>query len=156
MDYWKKRKLRNRIIIAILVIAAVFGIRELLRPDAQLVTIKYVEDLETFQKASTVGGYTSAVSTRDKELIEEWIDLLLQVEKQGEKLKSGGLDQPFPCYIVEYRMVTSFWTAMMQVTQNRVGRAYQLLGDDVVDFGSDAVSYCQTAELMAKTEAAEK
>lgn len=154
MDYWQKRKLRNAVIIVALIIAAVFGIRELLRPDAQLVTVKYVEDLETFRSASVVGGYNRAVSTRDEELIEEWIDLLLAVEKQGDKMESGGVDQPFPCYIVEYRLGTTIWVAMMQITENRVGRAYQLLGDDVFDFGSDNSIYIQAGKLMDKMESA--
>lgn len=155
MGYWQRRKLAKLLIIAALVIAAVWGVRELLRPDAQLVTVKYVEDLETFQAVKVAGGYTRAVTTRDKKLVNEWIDLMLAVEK-GEKVASGKLDQPFPCYIVEYRLGKNVWVAMMQVTEDRAGRSYQFFGDDVFQLDPAKDLFRRTGELMARTEAAEK
>lgn len=155
MDYWQRRKLVKLVVIAVLVIGAIWGIRELLRPHASLVTIKYVEDLETFQRSPKMGGYTRAVSTEDKQMVQEWIRFLEEIGKCGES-EAGYLDQPFPCYIVEYRMGTSVWTAMLQVTENRAGRSYQFFGGEVLELDADKDFFGRAGELMAKTEAQKK
>lgn len=155
MGYWERRRLAKILIIAALVVGAIWGIRELLRPDAKLVTIKYVEDLETFQSVSTAGGYTRVVTTEDKKLVNEWIDFMLDIEK-GEKLDNGYLDQPFPCYIIEYRLGKNVWTAMVQVTENRAGRSYQFFGDDIFALDPEKDFFGRAGELMAKTEAQKK
>lgn len=152
MDYWKKRKLRNIIIIAVLVLAALWGVRMLLRPHARMVTVKYVEDEATLHSVRNSGGYTRAVSTDDKEMIEEWIDFMVEIEK-GDEPESAYLDNPFPCYIIEYRMKKNTWIAMLQVTENRAARTYQILGSEMFELDADKDFFQRAGELMEKTEA---
>lgn len=80
MDYWKKRKLRNIIIIAVLVLAALWGVRMLLRPHARMVTVKYVEDEATLHSVRNSGGYTRAVSTDDKDFFQRAGELMEKTE----------------------------------------------------------------------------
>ena len=147
MDYWQKRKLKKWIIFGVLVFAAILCIRELLQVHAYAVTIKYVEDAETYRSSR---GYTWAVSSRDQEDIREWADLMQEIRWKGDKMDSGTLDRPFPCYMVEFRIKKGAWVAMMQVTENRVGCAYQLLGGDVFDFGSDSSFYERVGKMTKK------
>ena len=151
MDYWQKRKLRNWIIIGVLVFAAVLGIRELLRVHAHSVTIKYVEDIGAYQSSK---GYTWAVSSSDQDIVKEWVDLMEEIKRKGDKVDPAVLDQPFPCYIVEFRFKKGAWVAMMQVTENRVGYARQFIGDAVFAFDEGDSVFQRVGELIEKTEAA--
>ncbi len=155
MDYWQRRKLAKILIIAVLIIGAVWGVRELLRPHAKLVTVKYVEDLETFQSVRVAGGYTKAVTTEDRKMVEQWIDFMLEVER-GKKAADEHLDQPFPCYIIEYRLGKNVWVAMLQVTENRAGRSYQFFGGDVFELDPAKDLFQRAGELMEQTEAVKK
>lgn len=151
MDYWKKRKLIKIIFITVLVIAAIVGVRELTQVRAHSVTIKYVENMEDYQGRQ---GYSWAVSSSDQDVVAEWVKLMEEIKRKGDKMESASLDQPFPCYIVEFRFKKGAWIAMMQVTQNRVGYARQFIGDDVFAFGEEDAFFERTGELMKKTEAA--
>ncbi len=150
MDYWQKRKLRNWIIIGVMVLVAVLGIRELLQIHAHSVTIKYVEDMEDYQGRM---GYTWAVSSSDQDIVQEWVDLMGEIKRKGDKVDPAVLDQPFPCYIVEFRFKKGAWVAMMQVTENRVGYARQFIGDNVFAFDEGDSFFTRVGEMVEETEA---
>ena len=150
MDYWKKRKLKILIIIAVVAVVVFLAVREMTRVHAHSVTIKYVESMEDYRSSQ---GYTWGVASSDPVIVKEWVKLMEEIKRKGDVVKSGGLDRPFPCYIVEFRFKKGAWTAMMQVTENRVGYARQLIGDNVYAFDEGVSYFRRVGEMVENTEA---
>ena len=149
MDYWQKRKLRNWIIIGVLILAAILGIREMLKVHAHSVTVKYIENMEAYRSNQ---GYTWAVASSDQKVVAEWVKMMEEIKRKGDKVEPAVLDQPFPCYLVEFRFKKGAWIAMMQVTEKQVGYARQFIGDHVFAFDEGESFFQRVGELIEKTE----
>ena len=116
------------------------------------VTIKYVQDYSTYSE-QYLGGYTRAVTSKSPAVLEEWIDLLEEMNQR--KLVEDGpvLDPPaFPCYIVEYkygRTVEAYMSVgMVRAVINKYPR-----GARSIYYGPDNVYYDRIGEMMAELEA---
>ena len=61
----KKINWKKTAILAAVILVVAWGLSEVFRLHASIVTVKYVADMETYQSDPN-GGYTSAISTKDK------------------------------------------------------------------------------------------
>ena len=142
---WKKTA-----IIAAVVLVAVWVLSGVFRLHADTVTVKYIADMETYQSKSS-GGYTSAVASKEKKVVRDWINLYEEINRKGEKTETRTLSNAFPCYNVAFRLGTKVVRTLI-VTPERIGVFNWLTGSYVIEFEDGNPYYEIVAQRMAEQE----
>ena len=146
----KKINWKKTAILAALVLVMIWGIFELFSLHASIVTVKYVADMETYQSDPN-GGYTSAISTKDKKGVREWIRLYEKIVRDGEKSENRVLSEAFPSYNIVFRLNNRIVQTLI-VTPERVGVFNFLTGSYVLEFEDGNPYYDIVAQRMAEHE----
>ena len=146
----KKINWKKTAIIAALILVAAWGLSEVFRLHASIVTVKYVADMETY-RSDPNGGYTSAISTKDKKGVREWIRLYEKIVRDGEKSENRVLSEAFPSYNIVFRLNNRIVQTLI-VTPERVGVFNFLTGSYVLEFEDGNPYYDIVAQRMAEHE----
>lgn len=146
----KKINWKKTAILAALVLVMIWGISELFSLHASIVTVKYVADMETYQSDPN-GGYTSAISTKDKKGVREWIRLYEKIVRDGEKSENRVLSEAFPSYNIVFRLNNRIVQTLI-VTPERVGVFNFLTGSYVLEFEDGNPYYDIVTQRMAEHE----
>ena len=142
---WKKTA-----ILAALILIVAWGVSELFSLHADIVTVKYVADMETYQSKSN-GGYTSAISVDDKTAVRDWIRLYEKIVRDGEKSGTRALSEAFPSYNIAFRLNNRIVQTLI-VTTERVGVFNFLTGSYVLEFEGGNPYYEIIGQRMAEHE----
>ena len=146
----KKIKWKKIAILAVVILVVALGISELFRLHAEIITVKFVADVETYQSKST-GGYTSAIVSRDKKEVRDWIRLYEEIKRKGTKVETRLLSQAFPSYSMEFRQ-GSLVVQKLIVTPERVGIFNWLTGSYVLEFEDGNPYYEIVGQRMREYE----
>ena len=146
----KKINMKKFAIIAVVVLVGALGISSLFSLHADIVTVKYVADMETYQSKSN-GGYTSAISSQDKKVIRDWIRLYKEIAREGEKSETRMLSEAFPNYNIAFRLNNRVVQTLI-VTPERVGVFNFLTGSYVLEFEGGNPYYDIVGQRMAEQE----
>ena len=146
----KKVNWKKVAILAAVAVAVVLGISELFSLRADIVTVKYVESVEIYESKST-GGYTSAIASREKTEVKEWIRLFEEIIRKGEKKDTRVLSQAFPNYTVEFRQ-DSHVVQKLIITPDRVGVYNWVTGSYILEFEGGNPYYEIVGQRMAEYE----
>lgn len=150
----KKINWKKTAIIAAIVLVVAWGISEIFSLHATTVTVKYIADMETYQSKSN-GGYTSAVASSEKNVVNDWIRLYEEIDRKGEKSDTRVLSNAFPCYNVAFRLDTKV-VQTLAVTPERVGVFNWITGSYVLEFEDGNPYYEIVAQRMAELENAQQ
>ena len=144
----KKINWKKTAILAVVVLAAGLLVSELFSLHADTITVKFIADTETYYSKST-GGYTDAISSKEKKVVREWIRLFEEIIRHGEKSETRLLSQAFPNYSVEFRQ-GSLVVQKLIVTPERVGVFNWLTGSYVLEFEDGNPYYEIVGQRMAE------
>ena len=144
----KKINWKKTAILAAVILVVAWGLSEVFRLHASIVTVKYVADMETYQSDPN-GGYTSAISTKDKKEIRQWIRLYEKIVRDGEKSEKRVLSEAFPSYNIAFRLNNRIVQTLI-VTPERVGVFNFLTGSYVLEFEDGNPYYDIVGQRMAE------
>ena len=142
---WKKAA-----VSAALIFLAMLALSEIFRLHADTITVKYVADLQTYHSNST-GGYTSAIVSKDRKVVRDWIRLYEEIARKGKKMETRLLSEAFPSYAMEFRQ-GSIVVQKLIVTPERVGVFNWLTGSYVLEFEGGNPYYEILGQRMADHE----
>lgn len=146
----KKINWKKTAIIAAVMLVVAWGLSEVFSLHASIVTVKYVANMETYQSDPN-GGYTSAISTKDKKEIRMWIRLYEEIARKGEKTECRTLTNAFPSYNIAFRLNNRIVQTLI-ITPERVGVFNFLSGSYVLEFENGNPYYDVVAQRVAEHE----
>ena len=96
--------IKEMLLVLVIIAAIILAIMYCFRINPDTVTIKYVEDYEAYMRSSTIGS-TRIVSSKDTEVVEEWLDFINEAapKREREDFISLSKEESFPMYVVEFR-----------------------------------------------------
>lgn len=118
--------------------------------DPNTVTIKYIEDAATYKKSST-GGYTKVVSSSEKNVIKQWMELYKDATPKDRQTDLNAYSAAYPCYIVEFREGSNV-VAWIQITTKEVAFGQRLKQTKYVGYAPKNPYYDIASKLMAEIE----
>ena len=145
--------IKEMLLVLVIIAAIILAIMYCFRINPDTVTIKYVEDYEAYMRSSTIGS-TRIVSSKDTEVVEEWLDFINEAapKRKRENFISLSKSESFPMYVIEFRQKRYVKIRVFVTANETVFARAGTLKRTTVKYDPINPFHAQAAELMAQLE----